>query len=479
MARFLVVGTGPLIDEDGATFVSGQCLRTIHFVRPMLEAGHEVRLLTVPIPGTESGNSTSLATRRLYGEDFAYHALTTHDERRIVPALRRLMERTRFDGCVGINAYPAYLLARAAPEIPFWADLNGWTMAEGQTRAALVGHDQDYNHFWRMEAAVLLEADRFSTVSARQGDALYGELALAGRLNGLTFNWSFASPVPNAVYPLYSKVSRGAGHPGWPERVPADRPVVLWSGGFNTWTDVGMLTEALESAMAVSPSLFFAATGGSVRGHDDQTFERFRALARDRLPGDRVALLGWTATETVLALHAGATVGINIDSRNTETHFGARNRLTNMMGAGLPVATTRGTEIAAWIETEKLGGIVDPGDSGALAQLLADAAENRDTWELRARAARERALQDFAPEVTLREFLAWCGQPRRAPDRDAEALTPWQRREAEGLGPRVWTKIMVEGELGPLLEDRVALANLRRKLPLRAWYAIRKHVKGK
>ncbi|MBX3729860.1 MAG: glycosyltransferase [Candidatus Sumerlaeia bacterium] len=477
MARLLVVATGPLLDAPDTRLVSGQCLRTMHFVRPLRAAGHDVHLLTVPIPGTESGEDK--APRQEHTPDgIAYTAFATHDEAHIVPHLRRLLASERFDACVGVNAWPAYLLARAEPAPPFWADLNGWTMAEGQTRATLVGHDRDLDHFWRLEVGVLLAADRFSTVSARQADALHGELALVGRLNSLTFDWPFAEAVPNAVHALYAGLQRGTIKPNdWPTEVPRDRPVVLWSGGFNTWTDIGMLADALERALASEPTLHFAATGGAVQGHDDSTFERFKALARERLPADRCALLGWVPTGQVLALHAGAAVGINIDSRNTETRFGARNRLTNMLGAGLPVATTRGTEIAEWIERHGAGAVVEPGDAGALAAALVEAARSREAWATRAAEARRRALHDFAPEETLKRFLDWCEAPSRAPDREAAGSA--RGTEVRELEARRWAALKAAGEVDRILGDVVALARLRRKWPLRWWYAARRIWKGR
>lgn len=485
MGRFLVVGTGPLLDDPATRIVSGQCLRTMHFVRPLREAGHEVNLTTVPIPGCEDEDAAEAYRDRRYHDLLRYKAFTTSDETRIVRLLRRVLHREDFDAVVGINAYPAYLLARAEPAVPFWADLNGWTMAEGQVRAARVGHDRDYDHFWRLEVATLLAADRFSTVSTRQGDALYGELALVGRLNGLTFDWPFSDTVPNAIYPLYAEVQRLPE--AWKDSpaaaaIPDGAHVVLWSGGFNSWTDVEMLAAGIGEALRTEPALYFLATGGAVHGHDEDTYARMRALAEQHWPEGRYAFLGWIETGEVVALHARADVAINIDSRNTETRFGARNRLTNMLGAGVPVVTTRGTEVAAWIEEHQAGEAISPGDAQALARALVDSHRRREEWERRAQKARTAAHAAFAPHATLASFLQWCDKPCFAPDRDWNA--PPRRRERiralnEDFEPRLWARLKLEGRVRALMNDSAALRSLRRKLPLRLWYRLKSIGRGK
>ncbi len=463
MGRFLVIGTGPLLDEADTKLVSGQCLRTMHFVEPMRAAGHQVALSTVPIPGCEDAVAgQSISQLKKYQDRFKYKSFTTADENRIVTMIRRIVSQKTYDGVVGINAYPAYLLARAEPRVPFWADLNGWTMAEGQTRAARVRHDRDLDHFWRLEVSTLLRGDRFSTVSERQADALYGELSLIGRLTGATFDWPFATPVANAIYPLYDQLKRAPKSLLTSPTLPDDAHVVLWSGGFNTWTDIELLANGLKLAMEHEPRLHFVATGGAVTGHDDNTFTKFKKLAAERLPAERTHLLGWVETDAVVTLHARANVGINIDSRNTETRFGARNRLTNMLGAGVPVLTTEGTEIAAWISANKAGEVVPLGNAKALAEALVESAANAESWEKRARLARRKARKAFAPEQTLGEFLSWCERPNHAPD-----------KKGADIEARLWARLKADGQVNGLLTDRASLRNLREKLPLRLWYKLK------
>ena len=43
---------------------------------------------------------------------------------------------------------------------------------------------------------------------------------------------------------------------------------MLWSGGYNLWTDVDTLFRGLEAAMARNPKVHFLSTGGAIDGTD-------------------------------------------------------------------------------------------------------------------------------------------------------------------------------------------------------------------
>lgn len=484
MPRFLVLATGPLVDDPSARFVSGQCLRTLHFVLPMLRAGHAVDLALLPIePGP--GDRAPAARRKVsvagWDKPLAVVEFHTQDPALILPRVRHLLDARPYDGVVGVNAWPAATLADAGPNAPFWADLNGWTMAEGAARAAVVGHDRDHEHFWRLEAEALLAADRFSTVSTRQADALYGELALLGRLGRKTFEWPFATAVPNAIYPLFDRLERSPSGKLPCRLNHADQAAlfILWSGGFNAWTDVETLVGALDRVLASHGDAHFVATGGPVHGHDDQTFARFQEESKTRLPTRRVHLLGWVGTEVVAGWHARAHVGLNVDAPNAETRFGARNRLTNMVGAGLPVVTTAGSEIAAWISGHQPNNVVPPRDPDALARALSGVLANPAGAEAQAQVLREAARVAFRPEATLGAFLDWCACPAKAPDQAAgqSPLTP-EALLADSSDPltvsRAWALLRARGEAAGLVSDRAALRRLLSHPAIRAGRAMKR-----
>jgi hypothetical protein len=144
-----------------------------------------------------------------------------------------------------------------------------------------------------------------------------------------------------------------------------------------------------------------------------------------------------------------------------------------MLGAGLPVVTTSGTEIAAWIGTTRSGEVVPPRDPKAFADALVASSRQRDLFERRARRARTKARACFRPAETLGPFLEWAAGPVHAPDRSPAVTRPRAADNPRRLEAHQWARLKVEGQVQPLLVDRASLANLRAKLPLRLWRRVK------
>jgi glycosyltransferase involved in cell wall biosynthesis len=462
MTRIFCIGTGPLLSGEARTF-SGQCLRTLHFVEPLRAAGHEIELIVHPVPGALDPAATEAIAEEREHHGLPYAQLLINDEARFLPYLQERMEGFRPDAILGINPYPAHLTCLLDTAAPIWCDLNGYAMAEGQTRAYLDDDDACLAHFHRHELGVVRRADRFSTVSTPQKHALLGELAVVGRLGRFTFDYDFATVVPNAVADHYRDL--GAGERASLEL--GDAPAlfrVLWCGGFNTWTDVELLFYALQSAMEHLPELRFVATGGSVIGHDEKTYERFARLVQASPVAERCELRGWIAATEVDSLLMQCDLGINIDSKNNETVFGARNRITTMLGCGLPVLTTLGAEISWDLQQRGLGLFVELGDAKGLVEKLVYAVGHRKELRELGRRGREFAIEEYAPAKTIRACLEWMSNPRPAPD-NAERLR--QRDDDRPLSQRPLNAIeaelaeLTDAPLDDLLRDRAELQRIR------------------
>ena len=409
MSRLLVLGSAPLPSERQLRLYAAN-LRTWHLTQPLLADGHEIRLVAGHLPKTHFGDH---AREAFSDEDgFEYYSVARdlfHD----ASYLQRHLEEWGPDAVIGINTYPSSCAVRLDTELPIWCDLNGWVMAEAQTKCRVYDDDSFLSHFWKMEQAVLDRADVISVVSNAQAHATVGELATRGRLSNATFGYRFVTVIPNAIREIPAAapgIVRG-------KLVPEDAFVVLWAGGYNTWTDVDMLFAALEAAMGAEPSLHFVSTGGAIDGHDDRTFERFRQAVRESPRRDRYHFVGWVPTEDVPRYYADANLGINIDSDNYETLYGARNRLNEWMSAGLPVLTTRGTEISRTIEDEGLGSVVPTGDPEPLSGRLVWASAHRDELAEMAERARNFAERVYSYAETTAELRCWARSPRRCPDR--------------------------------------------------------------
>lgn len=419
MGRIAVIGTGPL-QELGVRFFSGQCLRTWHFTKPLLDAGHDILLITHPIDDRAFQPDKDPVVRSLEFQGLRYWALQSNQDGAALAVIEEKLADFHPDAILGINPFPASLACRQRFRAPVWADMNGYVPAEGQTHCRLHDSDAPLEHFWRMEKEVIRRADRISTVSRAQRLATLGELAVLGRLNRHTHDYHFVSYIPNAVSERFARMSAP------PRRFrgtlfPEGAFVLLWAGGFNTWTDVATLHAMLERVMARQPGFHFVATGGAIAGHDEKSFLSFKKAAKASPHADRYHLLGWVETEAVDALFFEADLGVNIDSFNYETVFGARNRLTSMMACGLPVLTTLGTEISEDIRAAEAGWTAPIGDADALAGGIFDAMADREGLRSLGRRGREWALREFSYERTTREVVAWAAAPAYAPD-NAERL---------------------------------------------------------
>ena len=170
--------------------------------------------------------------------------------------MQRALDEFKADAILGINPFPSYLSCKLESKLPVWVDLNGYAMVEGQTRAYVYDDDSCLHHFLKHEKTFLRRADYFSTVSNPQKYAVLGELAMVGRLNKFTFDEDLVTTVPNAVNPHYAEITER-------KSVEDDLFRVLWSGGFNTWTDVDLLFNGLIKAMETHPNLRFIADGGN------------------------------------------------------------------------------------------------------------------------------------------------------------------------------------------------------------------------
>lgn len=443
MTHVLAIGTGPLYGPEVRIF-TGQSLRTWHFTAAMTAAGHEVDLVVLPTEGQpppEPDAPPALLPRERRG--FAYRLVNSTDPGAVLPLLQQALDTARHQAIVAVNHNAAWPAVQLATRLPVWADLNGTIMGEAQARAAVYESDDCLIHFWRRERAILRRADRLSAVSHKQMLATIGELGAVGRLNRHTAAHAFVCSIPNAAAEEFLEIgaAREAAESVRPpptrnpnmhkpatsprfrgDAFPANAFAVLWSGGFNAWTDVRLLTAALSLAMEMEPRLRFVATGGPIPGHDERTFETFRSEMAQAGLLDRCHLLGWIEGGDLLALYGECDLGINIDGRNYETLLGARNRITNMVAAGLPVLTTLGSEVTEDLDDNRLAYVIELGDVGGLCDAMVRAARHPDECRDNARRARRFCIEKYSYAATCKPLLDWLNTgPALAPDNDERA----------------------------------------------------------
>jgi glycosyltransferase involved in cell wall biosynthesis len=417
MARVMMIGYGPL-PRAGQEYTAAPTLRTRHLLKPVVEAGHTVYLYTLPIPGTEGPEGAVSAMTPDNYEGMTYQRFSNHSGEFAIQTLSEQVRQREPDAIVGVNTYPAYVACMLSSALPVWADLNGYWMAETQGRCMLDGDDARLMEAWAIERAIVRRADKFSAVSRPQLHAVLGEMASVGRLNRHNFNYQLGHHIANAAYrwpgprdpaDADEPVLRGP-------IVPSDAFIILWSGGFNVWCDIETMIQAVDQLMADYPSVHFVSTGGRIEGVVTETFQQFQELVDDSPYKGRYHHLGWVASEKLPRIYREANVGINVDARNYETLFGARNRLNAMAAEGLAIATTLGTEISEWLDDGNAALTAPMGDPEGLAAAIEPWIEQPE--ELRNYGANGRRIMedDFSYERTTRALTGWLEDPCLAPD---------------------------------------------------------------
>jgi glycosyltransferase involved in cell wall biosynthesis len=425
MSRVLVVGMSPLPGEDSRkSYAAG--LRTWQFCTALQTAGHEVTLIACRIPFVDDepfrtitdGFDRRLEVRRIDAP-----------EDRLVDGqlINRLVAEVGADCVVGAHTHGSWLAVRAGPDVPVWCDLNGHLMAEAQTKAARYESDLYLDYFWHMEAAILDRGDVFSVATSPQYYATLGELGARGRLNRRTVRSQLVRVVPVAYYP--ARYHSPAGPIVRGVKVPEDAFVVLWSGSYNTWTDVDTLFNGLEYAMDADPTVYFVSTGGQVDGHDEITYPKFVQRASRSRFSNRFILEGWVSENLLPAYYAEADLAVNLDDHTVEAELGARNRILTWAVSGLAVATTTLCELAQELAERDLIYPLPTGEPEALAAAIATAKGDPQRRRWRSEATRTYITARFKCAHATLPLVEWCGQPGFAPDRGLARLPSDYRQQ--------------------------------------------------
>jgi glycosyltransferase involved in cell wall biosynthesis len=419
MAKVLVLGVAPLpIENQKKNYALNN--RTWLMSKALRGEGHEVRILASRVKGAYSPDASRPGV--LYQEiepGLGYYSV----ERQVMNRKFMHLHVREFDpDCiVGVGTVPSVSAVRIGSDKPVWADLFGSLLAEAQVKASVYG-DDFYPLYWRrFEESVLRKADVFSAVSTPQKFAVIGELGLVGRLNSRTSDYRFVHVIPIVVddtpFNHSKNVLRG-------KLVQKDDFVILWSGGYNTWTDVDTLFSGLIKAMRKNSRIKFVSTGGAIDSHDEISFTRFRDNIRRSEFASNFIFLGWIPTEDVANYYFESDVGINIDRFSCEAMLGARNRITEMWKAGLPILTTEISEISRRVGEREVGLTFPIGDPDALAAAMCTLAENPSLLKQFRDNLKATYSEEFSLRKTMRPITEWAADPKPAPDRGSRTGKP-------------------------------------------------------
>ena len=407
--RIFLLGIGPLPWEN-PPILHGSCHRTWQFAKALLEDNHQVTLVALRIPDPRLGGDP---VKKVERDRLTYYLVDEASRFRNDDFMKQVMAESKPDAVIGANVYPACRACQLGPEVPLWADINGYIMGEAQAKAWLDRNDGFVHHFWSQMLPPLLRADAFSVCSNPQRLALIGELGAVGRLNRETCGFELVHTIPNArerdEYRHGSNVIRG-------KICESNAFVALGHGIMTVWWDVETSFRALERAMEERSNIHFVSLGGTVPAHDERSFPAFRRLAEASRFRDRFHFAGWVSPSEVADYLLEADVGYCVDRFCYEALLGARNRITEMLKAGLPPVTTLGTEITHIVKQQNLGFVSPIGDPRALADELVRASTDPRALEEMGHRGREYFCRNFTIEATTETLCEWARSPRHAPD---------------------------------------------------------------
>ena len=370
--------------------------------------------VTLAVPPLLQGQQSSL------NPDFPVHLRLCRQER----DLRQVVAEADVIVTLGavLSVYP-FLCESGKPLVvdaydPFM--LAGLQRDQGAAFDKRVFSHQTYRH---SHLLALRAADLVLCASERQKDYWLGMLSALGRLNPYTHDDDptlarLISVVPFGVpdaKPRHSrKVLKGV-HPG----VGSDDKVVLWGGGVWEWLDAETAIRAMARLAEDHPDikLFFLGTQRPnplvAAGAVDQVVELSRRL---RLLDRNVIFNEWVPYADRENYLLEADVGISLHRDVLEARFAFRTRVMDYLWAGLPIVTTGGDVLSEEIRRRGLGRLVAPGDEEATAAALL---ELLDTPNLKEEHQPRFAVAaaDYRWEVVAEPLVAFCRNPRLAPDR--------------------------------------------------------------
>lgn len=427
MARILLLGCSPLPCEPGQA-ATGPGIRTWQFVKPLLDAGHHVTALCLRAQGSYDGLETPVVRSELVA-GLAFYNMAV-EQFANSGTMRRLARESRPDAILGVaSILPNAMAAQLSDMAPLWADVFGDTMSELQVKAPYYPEEssaEELFHVWKLLNRVLKSADKFSTLSNPQRHALLGQLALMGRLNRHTADYELVHTIPCGVEGAGEEENRAASavSASAPEHehlirgteVDTSDFVVCWSGSYNTWMDADTLFAGLTEAMRQAPQIKFLSLGGGTKGYDETIYERFVEKAMQSPFKENFIFKGWVPFSDVPAYYRECDLGINIDCFSYEAVLGSRNRVLQFLKHGVPVLTTRLSEITELLCHERCVLGFEVGNAQSLAQELLSAINAPARLRSMARKGQAFVLEQFEFAKTLTPCLEWLQHPARSPD---------------------------------------------------------------
>lgn len=420
--RILILGHSPLPYEN-VSKIHAPGGRTWHFTKTALDLNSNVLLIAARIPNIYDKNMDSITFERKGNLDYYSVENIIFEDKKW---LKEKISAFNPDCVVGVTAYPASVAADLDLDIPFWADIFGSIMAEAQAKAFVYNDNSYLHHFFKMESKVLGKADIFSVVSESQGFGLVGELGIWGRLSKETMGYRFVRVIPASIEPDEFKHTKNVIREKLAKKSDF---VVLYTGGYNTWTDVDTLFHGLENTMSKNKDIVFVSTGGQLQGHDEQTYENFKNMINTSQYKKRFHLCGWVPKEDLPNYYLEADLAINSDKFCYEAILGSRTRVLEWLCASLPFISTNLSEITNYLIENNLAYGFQQGNIKDLTDKIISISSNKQELVLKKDKLKQILVDEFSYKATSDELLNWLKKPTHSPDHGKIKLLTHQENQ--------------------------------------------------
>ena len=414
MARILLLGYNPPSFETYSKIEAAH-YRTWQFLEPLLDDGHKICLCANDL---SPNNDFRPSLPEAWVKQLTYYAIPFRRRVGWVQQLQQIHDSFQPDCIVAVNFDCCLCATRLRTTKPIWMDIYGDPLTIIQVARYRAGSDRGIPTSIAFVRQVLQKGDSYSVCGTPQQHALVGELAMSGRLNSRTFGYEFAHVILPGASSVDNQIASSPERPYLSlQGVSADSFVVLWCGGYNTWTDVETLFAGLEWAMSQNSTVHYVSVGANTYDAPDNVYTRFLSLIEQSKYRDRFHMLGWQPWKEVANYYRESDVGLNIDALHYETIYGTRTRRVEMIAAGLPVITSLGCELSDLLSNKGAGLTFKTGDWGELGQQILTLAADYNLCHRMANAALNYARNDLSFAVTTNPIRTWVQKPLLAPDK--------------------------------------------------------------
>ena len=334
------------------------------------------------------------------------------------PPLGRLLEQA--DVAI-VHGHVGNEVLDADAGIPLVFDLYDPFLIENLAYAEALG-PAVYRYDLHTLERQLRHGDLFLVASPVQRIFYLGALAMVGRVNPSAYRarrdlGHLLATVPFGV-PARGEVAPPARDGSFRARLGIGDDPLIFFGGIYDWYDPLTALDALKAVVSELPRARMLVVRNPRQETTPQTlFGRTLARAGELGIADNIEVVDWIPYESRGAALADADVGLISHRVGIETDLSYRTRILDFMWAGLPVVASAGGGGSDLVVTAGAGGVVAPGDGGAMATALVELLRDEDRRTRLGRLGREHVLANQTWAQVAMPLMAWLEEPTIDPSK--------------------------------------------------------------